>query len=133
MASQFNFVIGKRYGHRKLMRSGARLIYDSGPAPALSRAVGHRPNWRLFVLDPCENGDGGILFEFTRKRRSWICQSWERLRYCGNPGRELFADRLPNYPPRQVVRRDGRWWIVDKASGEVVSEYLPTAAKGGTA
>jgi hypothetical protein len=126
-----SYVIDKKYPHRRLMRAGARLIYYREPACKYFDTGKFLPaRWQLFVHIDSDNGDGGVLFRFTRSGRRWKCDGWGLMRYAFNPGREVFADKLPNFPPVQVVRDGGKWWLVDKASGEKIREYIP---KGGAA
>jgi hypothetical protein len=113
--------IDRSYAHRKLMRAGAKIVYHRPP-----REYAGIPHWVLLIHDDCENGDGGVVYHFVRKRRKWQCYGFGRLRYCGELERLTFADKLPNHPPVQVERRDGKWWLVNKKTGDVIREYLPT-------
>lgn len=116
-----HFQIDRRFPHNVIKRAGGKLYFQRQG----------ETRWLMFVHDDCDNGDGGVVYRFYRKRRGWKCYGFGRLRYCGQPERTIFADKLPAYGPRQVIRSDdGKWQWQDKASGQIIGEYIPPAQAG---
>jgi hypothetical protein len=48
----------------------------------------------LLMHYEANNGDGGVVLVFERHHRRWTLQEMSRLRYCHEPARTVFADKL---------------------------------------
>jgi hypothetical protein len=87
------FKLTQRYTFREIMAAGAKLLYYR-PDSTWFRPEA-KAHWVLLLFDPVDNGDGGVVREFTRygcRGRYWECSSIGRLRYCHEPARTVFAD-----------------------------------------
>lgn len=95
---------GQTYAHKRLIRAGARLRYDRPTQWHLSHNMRFAPRWVLVLYHACANGDGGVIYSFTRCGRRWECTGFGRARYCDHANRELVRDLLPVEFQPAVVR-----------------------------
>lgn len=88
------YKIDKKYPHKRLKRAGARFVFHKEKkSPFWGQSGPSR--WLAFIHIDCDNGDGGVLYEFVRDGSGWRCSGFGRLRYASNPGRDLFTANAP--------------------------------------
>ena len=100
------YLLGKSYPHRRLKRDGAVMIYYRDGQFHKQSLQCHRnakPYWVMLLHDPCENGDGGAVYEFVRDGRRWRCEGIGRLRFAHHPAAHVFREKIAELPPRVVV------------------------------
>src|ERR1700687_4467223 len=74
------FTLFRRYTTKTLLSAGGRMREGT-----------------MYVLDPCRNGDGGVLYKFDKVSSRWSCKGVGRFRYCR--GRDAFPEQIEQLEP----------------------------------